>query len=285
MNEEKKEVFFDLLTKKALYGLDADEQRELEGIDPGTAETELRSLELTAAAIDVAALPEIEPLPQHLRARILASSYDHVGLHTLHSAPRPVVETSSDSGGSFRSWFGWLGWIAATAACVALAANILFTRYPASGGPQAAVTPVPAATPNQATPAEQRQQFIATTPTLVRANWAPGNMRELKQVTGDVVWSDEKQTGYLRLRGLPINDPTTTCYQLWIFDEVQDKATPIDGGIFEVALDGEVIIPIDAKLRAVRPEMFAVTLERHGGVVVSKREKIAALAKVETQGV
>ena len=35
-------------------------------------------------------------------------------------------------------------------------------------------------------------------------------------------------------------------------------------------------------VRAEGPAMFALTIERHGGVVVSKRDKIAAIAKVES---
>ena len=46
---------------------------------------------------------------------------------------------------------------------------------------------------------------------------------------------------------------------------------------------GEIVVPINAKLRAQQPEMLAVTIEKPGGVVVSKREKIAALAKVESR--
>ena len=86
----------------------------------------------------------------------------------------------------------------------------------------------------------------------------------------------------MRFRGLPANDGKAETYQLWIFDKTQDKATPIDGGTFDVPADGEVVIPINAKLKAAGPEMFAITIEKPGGVVVSKREKIAALAKVET---
>jgi hypothetical protein len=44
--------------------------------------------------------------------------------------------------------------------------------------------------------------------------------------------------------------------------------------------DGEVIIPINAKLKARKPAMFAVTVEKPGGVVVSDRKNIVALAKV-----
>jgi anti-sigma-K factor RskA len=124
--------------------------------------------------------------------------------------------------------------------------------------------------------------MIRSSVEMVRADWAAGNVKDMKQVSGDVVWSDEKQAGYMRLRGLPANDGTKETYQLWIFDKTQDKTTPIDGGTFDVPEDGEIIIPINAKLKADDPEMFAITIEKPGGVVVSKREKIAALAKVET---
>ena len=43
----------------------------------------------------------------------------------------------------------------------------------------------------------------------------------------------------------------------------------------------EVIIPIDAKLKVSRPHMFAVTVEKPGGVVISEQERIVVLAKME----
>ena len=106
-------------------------------------------------------------------------------------------------------------------------------------------------------------------------------MPEMKNVSGDIVWSDTMQTGYMRFRGLPVNDKAKETYQLWIFDETQDEKTPIDGGTFDVDQNGEVIVPIRAKLRPKNPKMFAVTVEKPGGVVVSKREKVAALAKAQ----
>ena len=84
----------------------------------------------------------------------------------------------------------------------------------------------------------------------------------------------------MRFRGLPANDPTNQQYQLWIFDENQDEKYPIDGGVFDVNKDGEVIIPIDAKINVKNPKMFAVTKEKPGGVVVSDRTGIVAIAKV-----
>ena len=105
-------------------------------------------------------------------------------------------------------------------------------------------------------------------------------MKDMKP-SGDVVWSDERQSGYLRLVGLRKNDPERETYQLWIFDETQDPKTPIDGGVFNVNDEGEVIIPINAKLTPRNPKMFAITIEKPGGVVVSKREKVAAIGKTQ----
>jgi anti-sigma-K factor RskA len=114
------------------------------------------------------------------------------------------------------------------------------------------------------------------------AKLGKGTVKEISDVVGDIVWSDEKQDGYIRVKGLPKNDVSKETYQLWIFDENQDPKTPIDGGTFDINADGEVIIPIDAKLKTKNPKMFAVTIEKAGGVVVSTRGKIAALAKLET---
>ena len=116
---------------------------------------------------------------------------------------------------------------------------------------------------------------------VVKAEWKGGNMPEAPNISGDVVWSDAEQAGYIRLSGLPKNDKTKETYQLWIYDETQDKKTPIDGGIFDITSDGEVIIPIEAKLKAKNPSTFAITVEKPGGVVVSKGEKVAALAPVK----
>jgi len=117
------------------------------------------------------------------------------------------------------------------------------------------------------------------------AQWGKGNVKEMEAVSGDVVWSDQKQSGYMRLKGLARNDVSKETYQLWIFDESQDAKTPIDGGTFDVNADGEVIIPIDAKLKARNPSAFAITIEKPGGVVVSDRKRVAALAPVKPASV
>jgi anti-sigma-K factor RskA len=126
-----------------------------------------------------------------------------------------------------------------------------------------------------------RERLISTGQDLARGTLGPGKMNEIKP-TGDVVWSDTAQAGYIRLSGLPKNDPNKETYQIWIVAENQDPKTPVDGGTFDVNADGEVIIPIDPKVKVQNPQAFAITVEKPGGVVVSKQEKLAALAKRET---
>lgn len=280
MSEEQRELLFDLLTKKAVYGLDEGEQDQLDEIDPGTAEAEFRSLEITAAAISMVGLADDEPMPAHLFSKISANADKQFGkAETTTDSPWPPTYQADEK--PSRAWFGWFGWVAAAAACVALAVNIYITRM--QPPVEVAKVPTPVETPMILTPAEMREAMLASATGLIKANWAAGNVKELKEISGDVVWSDEKQAGFMRFRGLPANDSTKETYQLWIFDKTQDKATPIDGGVFDVSAGGEVVIPIKAKLKAQEPGMFAITIEKPGGVVVSKREKIAALATVETK--
>jgi len=278
MTEEQRETFLDLLMQKAVYGLDAAEQAALDEIDPGTSVDEFASLEITAAAIGMAGLSELESLPPHLAAKIAANAAKIVGTPSVAS-DQPWPPKYVDDEKPNRPWFAWLGWAAAAAACIALAVNVYVTS---TRPPVEVVKIVPAETPRVLTPAEERDAMMARPSAIIKAVWAAGNVKDMKDVSGDIVWSDETQTGFMRLRGLAVNDPTATCYQLWIYDTVQDKATPIDGGIFDVTTNGEIIMPINAKLRAEKPYKFALTIERHGGVVQSKGEKIAALATVES---
>ena len=275
MNENMEEIMLDLLCKKAVYGLDEQEEKQLADLQrQAGVEDESASFELTAAAIGMAYVGTTEEMPARLRSRIVAEAEHHFDdVAEERSAPVNAITTESSGTG----WFGWLGWGLAAAASLALAFNLFYTRPPAAD-----VVQGPAATPEKKlTPAEERQRLIESAPDLARGSWGAGNVKELTPA-GDIVWSDAKQTGYMRLCGLPVNDPNKETYQLWIFDETQDDKTPIDGGTFNVGADGEVIVPINAKLAPRNTKMYAITVEKPGGVVVSKREKIVALAKRET---
>lgn len=101
--------------------------------------------------------------------------------------------------------------------------------------------------------------------------------------TGLAEWSSETQSGRLRIAGLASNDPAESQYQLWIFDRDQDERYPIDGGVFDFPAlgPGETVeIPIDAKIAVGTPTLFAITVERPGGVVVSGRERIVLAGSV-----
>ena len=167
-----------------------------------------------------------------------------------------------------------LGWAFAALAVAILAVNVWQTRVaPKVEREYVQLTPTP--TP---TLAEQREKLLAATD-VIQSNWTAPTAD--KAVTGDIVWSDTVQKGFARIKGLPVNDKTKETYQIWIFESSDDK-TPVNGGTFDVNAVGEVILPLDTQIKVNHPQMFAVTVEKPGGVVVSKREKIAAVAKVST---
>ena len=282
MNEEIKETMLDLLCKQAIYGLDERETKQLEQLGFDRAETE--SIDLTVAALGLIDLNTKDEMPAHLQSKILANIENFSGAKNVKEtvAATPIREIIFNETSGTKPWFGWLGWAAAAAASVALAVSIFSPRTQID----LAGKPMPSPTQEEKLdPAQKRRKLVEAPGQVIMAQWGKGNVKEIENVTGDVVWSDEKQDGYIRVKGLPKNDVSKQTYQLWIFDKNQDKRWPIDGGTFDISSDGEVIIPIDAKLKTKNPQAFAVTIEKPGGVVVSDRGKIAAfaaLAKRET---
>lgn len=99
-------------------------------------------------------------------------------------------------------------------------------------------------------------------------------------VAGEVVWSRQRQHGYLSFTGLDANDPRREQYQLWIVDASRDERYPVDGGVFDVPAGvGHVTVPVKPAVPVAEPVMFVVTRERAGGVVVSDRSRVVALAR------
>lgn len=100
------------------------------------------------------------------------------------------------------------------------------------------------------------------------------------RVGGEVVWDPVHQVGYLTLEGLEPTTDTGRQYQLWIFDGTRDDRYPVDGGVFDVPQGSHVVtVPIRPALRVSQAVAFAVTLEPAGGVVVSDRQRLMALAR------
>lgn len=127
-------------------------------------------------------------------------------------------------------------------------------------------------------PSQARRTLLESAKDVKTLAWTATPDVAAKGATGDVVWSPSKQEGYMRFAGLATNDPKVLQYQLWIFDKDRDDKYPVDGGVFDVGPDGEVVVKISPKLYVHEPVLFAVTVEAPGGVVVSKRERIVVTA-------
>ncbi|QDT70673.1 Anti-sigma-K factor rskA [Planctomycetes bacterium MalM25] len=240
----------DLLADRALFGLDAAETAELDRLLTTTGEDDRYDLAAATAAV---ALAEEEPLPAPLRERVLEAA--------AANDLRPTrFEPSKRS-----DW--------STLTVLALAAALLAALY--LGQPASAPSLV-----------AQRASLIESVEDLVRVDWGPQTDASLEEglegesAYGDVVWSDTTQTGYMRFRGLKANDPQVEQYQLWVFDAERDDKHPVDGGVFDIPAGAdEAIVAIDAKLPVSKAVLFAITVERPGGVVVSDRSRLPLLAK------
>jgi len=126
--------------------------------------------------------------------------------------------------------------------------------------------------------ASEREQMLANPLHVGHWPWAG----EEGVGNGDVVWDNQQQKGFLRLKGFVANDPSRARYQLWIFDAARDDRYPVDGGMFDVPPGrAEVLIPVKPSVPVLRPVAFAVTVEGPRGAVVSEREKVVAFARVD----
>jgi len=247
----------ELLADRATVGLSGDERRELEALLARAQDADPEALELAAAALELALGPtEHAPLSAELHAKLQVRADAFVAQSaavTKRADMRALPPANSPGASSKIAW-----WVAAAA--VVLAFVGWWPRF-------APTKPVDVAS--------ARADLLARDGTL-RVDWK-GMMDISKTATGDIVWSNAAQQGVMRIEGLAANDVTKEQYQLWIFDE--DQANPIDGGVFDIAnAGGEVLIAIDAKLRVGKPKLFAVTLEKPGGVVVSDQKRIALVA-------
>ena len=266
MKDLTEERLFDLLTQQAVEGLNTNELNELHELENAFPQWKNDdSFEFATTAFSLTNLDTSEILPLHLQNKILADS-ERLFVSESLEEPQKVFTFEPK-----RSNWSWLGWAFAAVASIALAFN--WSTQQVTAPPQAQQIEALNAT-------QLRQKLLDTDKNTIQINWTKGNVKDLPEVSGDIVWSDAKQSGFMRFKGLPINDKSKECYQLWIFDETQDEKTPIDGGIFDVNSNGEMIVPITAKLNVRKPKLFAVTVEKVGGVVVSKREKIPVLAKL-----
>jgi anti-sigma-K factor RskA len=238
----------DLFAQRATEGLSPAERCELRERSASYHDIEPSEHELAAAAIQLAVAPR-ERMPSKIREEIRRRSLERA--HPARSRSRSLRIRQRRS-----SWMR----VAAVAALVATGLLIFQLN------------------PDDSLPA-QRQGLIASAEDLVRMDWTATEDPAANGVSGNVVWSPGSQSGFMLFEGLAPNDPAVSQYQLWIFDGTRSQEQPVDGGTFDVPVaSNQIVIRIDAKLPVREAALFAVTVEQPGGVVVSDRERVVALA-------
>jgi hypothetical protein len=299
----------ELLVQRAVDGLNSSERAELKALLEEENYVDAGRFEYTAAALLLAGDVEHsvpEEMPDSLRDRLYAQA-EMFEATMAPAAPPPRQRSSSSSGQpqvisiagrsrsssptpamgqqaapaarqparkpapsfSLQSKAGWF----AAAASVLIAVAGWWPRLENGETPSAEV---PIATVMQ----QEREKLLAQQGVVTRT-WQTTQDPAASGVTGDVVWDPKSQNGYVRFRGMQANNATEQQYQLWIFDGTRDERYPVDGGVFNIpAGQSEVIIPIKAKLEIRDPALFAVTIEKPGGSVVSTRDRIVVLAPV-----
>lgn len=279
-SEDFPDWFADLLLLRATDGLDESQQRMFdqfveEHANPQNIELEAEKVELAVAAIDLnyqnAESEGSDALPESLRRKVLAGARQHFDPSTETMA-QPKVEASRDRDPGLTSREA-LAWLAAAAAV-----TLLLTGWNPFAGPSpsGAGTEVVA----ERTVEEKYDDFVAGEDAdLIRASWKVKDGKSL--ASGEVVWRDSAQEGYMVINDLQPNDPLQSQYQLWIFDSKSGSQHPVDGGVFDVPQGTTAVVPIDARVPIVQPSAFAVTEEIPGGVVVSNRERLPLMAEVE----
>jgi len=285
-SEDFPDWFVELLLLRATDGLDEQQQRMFdefveEHSNREKIEIEAERYELAVAAIDLnyqsSEAGDDKTLPDELRRKVLEGAKKH--FEDATAAPDAqtgnMVQTKATSAAREQGLTSReaLGWLAAAGAVV-----LLLTGWNPFAGPSPSVggTEVVASKTLQ----EQFDDFISgDLADLIRVAWKPTDEKSI--TTGEVVWRDSAQEGFMVFNGLRPNNPLRFQYQLWIFDSQTGSKYPVDGGVFDITAGVKSFIPIDAKILVSGPTMFAITEEKPGGVVVSDRTKLPLLATVE----
>lgn len=273
MSSQLPEELIDLLVSEATEGLGPDAMTSLDEL-LGEHSDEVRESFEQAAAVAHLAMLDVAPaskrgaMPDSARARLLgavrAADGDPLRMVPPAVEATPAAPEQGQQPAPEAPRGGFAGWLMAAAIALAWGTSFVFQQ----GLFRLGDTTVPVA--QAPTAAEQREALLAEAPDAITVPWGQ-SVEGFTQVSGDVVWSNARQEGYMRLAGMPVNNPTQSQYQLWIVDPERD-AEPVDGGVFDVADagGGEVIVPIAAKLAVLAPAAFAITEEQPGGVVVSE---------------
>ena len=247
--EELLSRFEELDAGRVLGDLDAEESAEWSELSRVLGVAGDASLDLLAAEFEATLSRDSAPaLPPGLAERLCP----------VVEMPREVPQVPEKSKVVIGPWLGW-----AAAACLL---GLLLIR--GGTGEKAPLT------------ADARREALLQQEAGLKGIPFVGTPGDYIKAGGEVVWSDQRQEGYMTLTGIPANDPGRHQYQLWIVDPDRD-ALPVDGGVFDIpAGQDTVVIPIDSKLAVRKPAAFVITREKPGGVVKSAQEVVVAIASL-----
>jgi hypothetical protein len=275
-NPKHTEHEIDQAIDHALGQQDSSDQQTLDDSLLSEMENAAALLDLSAAHAHPADIPD--GLADRIKSQVAqypAQSTTQSVQHDSNPGSNPLVFPQEPSAAS--SPAKWVPWMVAAASLLIATISIIMPREASS------ILDLRA----------ERLALIDSTPAedLTQWDWiSTDDSAVVGDVIGDVVWSDTLNKGYMRISGLAINDPSLEQYQLWIFDATRPTGDleqfgegllsqrPIDGGVFDLASEGEIIIKIDAKLTVQQAAAFAITVEAPGGVVVSDRSRVPLLA-------
>lgn len=284
----------ELLADRALQGLTPAEDAELKSLLADSGWHDDHSLDLTAASTDLVFGRVDAPMPSSLRTKLEMAA-------DRFAAERPAVKVAAPGFGRAAEFVPPKVNRAVEAmpghreSAIASAGP---RRMPSWGWAVMSVCLLVALVgwfrgeirPGNLPPERARAEFLQAARDTVSWPWAVWDQKSglpgdpaVSTIKGDVVWSPSQQRGYMKFRGITACKAGQEVYQLWIIDATRPDSPPVDGGVFEISAaqknrDGEVIVPIEAKLPVGRPAAFAITMEPPGGVVVSKQDRRVAIA-------
>lgn len=257
--------FEELEAGRVLGDLSAEEANELLELSKDPRCQNDFSLELTATALEIEFLNQQEEnLPDNLATLLRENT-----THTDTVEPENLTDISSARVQNDSS-----NWIYSAKTAWAIAALLMGVIVMQSllNSPKVETNTVTSLSPQEA-----QTELVQKAQDLTKLDFA--GIESYSNMSGEVVWSDELQEGYMTFTNLAANDPKANQYQLWIVDPQRDEK-PVDGGVFDIpAGQTTVVIPINNPLIVKNPQAFVITLEQPGGVVVSKQETVVALAK------
>ena len=298
--EPSRDQMDDLLIQQAIHGLTSEERTEMDELlrqfqqsDDDRYESAVGALDSGFSGLEQNVEANTFRLPESLRSLIIAEAAPHItkfgespgdlpydeALSRSSTAVKPQEDfqkrsqsRSLESRSSWSTREKWFSMVTAASSLLALDSfSGLFSKPPIDTSTVKALTVV-----------EQLEQFQSTGLADLRTvSWTnPTDDPASADASGEVLWSDSAQKGFMVFNDLQVNKPTEAQYQLWIFDAKRDDKLPVDGGVFDIDSEGRVIVPIDAKLAITEAKMFAVTIEIPGGVVKSERKRLPLLASI-----